>query len=69
MNDVQWLTQDEAAEALGLSVRRLQQLRKAGVVRAERNPRTRRVRYSETEVTRVIEQRAQAWKTESGRSS
>jgi hypothetical protein len=58
-----WLTQDEAAAAIGLSVRRLQQLRNEGVITAQKHPVTRAVRYADAEVARFIEARDAAWKS------
>ena len=66
MTDEETLTQAEAADALGLSVRRLQQLRADGLLTAQVNPKTRSVRYAIAEITRFIEERDAAWAMENG---
>lgn len=48
----EYLSQTETAEYLGVSIRRLQQMRSSGEISAEVSG-TRRVRYSLTEVRRV----------------
>lgn len=52
-----WLTREQAAETLGLSVKRVDQLRSAGVLKSERNPATGRVHVSRASVERELRER------------
>ncbi len=59
-----WLTREQAAEHLGVSMRMLQYFREYGLLTPQKNAMTRAVRYRFLDVEQLRVQRATAWEPE-----
>lgn len=65
-NATDWLTRQQAAEHLGVSIRMLQYFLSHGLLTPEKNAVTRRVRYRFLDVEALRVQRATAWEAGGG---